>query len=93
MNVVSQDPDKKQRWASVIARMSNPSFPRKMLRIKGARHAHKTILAQGRKLCAEANEARRRNAAARREAKAKQAKLTELHGEAWRVGSADMSGI
>jgi len=58
----------------------------KMRRQKGAKHAHASILAAGRKLCAEANEARRRNCAARREAK----KRAAILGAASRVSFADL---
>ena len=69
--------------------MSDPKVGFKMLATKGARHAHKSILAQGRKLCEEATAARKRNAAARREAKKNDASL----GKQWRVSSIDMTGV
>ena len=68
--------------------MSDPRVGFKMLSTKGARHAHKSILAQGRKLCEEANVARRANAARRREEKAKQALL----GPSWRYGNTSQNG-
>jgi hypothetical protein len=72
--------------------MSNPANVRKMISTKGARHAHKVILAQGRKLCEEANVARRANAARRREEKAA-LKAQELAMPGWRYGGADMGGV
>jgi hypothetical protein len=61
---------------------------RKLRRIKGAKHANASMLAQGRVLCSEANEAHKRNAAARREAKARDAET-----KAWRSSSTDMTGV
>jgi hypothetical protein len=84
MIVVSPNDPKPERYSFQRANFN----PRKMLRIKGARHGHATILAQGRKLCVEANEARRRNAAARREAK-----LKDQQGKAWRSSTSEITGI
>jgi hypothetical protein len=86
--VVLPDQKNSERYASVRERMRN-GFARKMNRAKGARHAHASILAQGRKLCAEAIAARKRNAAARRLAKQQDAEL----GRQWRSSSTDLTGI
>ena len=62
---------------------------RRMLRQKGARHAHAAIRASGRVPGQEARAARKVNAARRREEKAKQASL----GVSWRYSSTDLTGI
>lgn len=55
-------------WRARAWKMT-PKEAWRMRCIKGAYAAHRAILAKGRKLCVEANEARRRNAKARRELK------------------------
>ena len=89
MNVPSPEQKNNARYAAVRARMKDPKVGFKMLATKGARHAHASILAQGRKLCAEAIAARKRNAAARRLAKQQDAEL----GRQWRSSSTDLTGI
>jgi hypothetical protein len=70
------------RYASLRARMSDPAVGRKYFAIKGARGTHKAILAQGRKLCAEANAA----------TKAKRERELNV-GKQWRYGQSDLTGI
>ena len=65
--------------------MRETNQPRKMLRIKGARHAHRTILAQGRKLCAEATAQRILNRAREKQQASEQAKMEQATGSKWRV--------
>ena len=56
-------------------------------RAKGARHTHRTILAQGRVLCAEASEARARKLAINK----LQKKLVSQWGPSERIGQTDAS--
>jgi hypothetical protein len=59
----------------------------RMRRIKGARHAHKTIRASGHVPGEEARAARKVNAARRREKKAEKAALEAAVGNSWRYGN------
>ena len=78
-SVVLRMPNQKQRLAVSHALMRAGQW-RRMLRTKGARRAHRTILSQGRQLCVEARAAK----AAKRE--------RELNtGKQWRYGNTQIS--
>jgi hypothetical protein len=75
--------EKRIRYASVRERMAGGYEGSRMRRIKGARHAHKTIRASGHVPGEEARAARKVKAARRREEKAVQA----IIGKQWRYGN------
>jgi len=73
----------RSRYAAIKERMADGSEGARMRRIKGARHAHRTIRASGRVPGQEARAARKVNAARQREEKAVQAMI----GKQWRYGN------
>ena len=77
--------EKRTRYAAIRERMADGYEGSLMRRIKGARHAHASMRAQGRTPGNEGRAAIASNRATRRRDKEE--------GKGWRVGHADLSGI